>query len=255
MDELEVNALDSVESMFDEPTVEKETEVETEVEPAETETAEESVPYGLKIKFNGEERTLTEEEARTLAQKGLNYDRFYEPIERLARMNDMSVGDYVNQLNDTQVAYEVDKTKEELLNDPKYENLPEEILEEIASARVRDYMGQRDRVYAEQAQKQTDEAEAQAQREIDHFFEEYPEFRNKGPEELDPKVFEFVKQGYTLLEAYNKFQRMNVQNSQAEAKAKVSQLNETNRKKALGNTSNAGSNETDPFLEGLAYNG
>lgn len=260
MDEtLEINDLDSTEGLFDdyEPTSEELTESSEEsIEPQE-EPTEEPVenpveePYGLKIKFNGEERTLTEEEARTLSQKGLNYDRFYEPIERLARMNNMSVGDYINQLNDTQVQYEVEKEKDNLRNDPKYENVDEEILEEIAQNRVNKTIGERDQVYAGQTKQQADAEQAKLQRELDHFFDEYPEFRDKGPDSLDPKVFEFVRDGYTLLEAYNKFQRMNVQKSQAEAKAKVSRLNEDNKKKSLGNMTNIGSVEADSFLDGL----
>lgn len=268
MDEtLEIHTLDSEEGLFDdyeptseelaefneeslEPQEETEEVEETEEQTEETpETAEE--PYGLKIKFNGEERTLTEEEARTLSQKGLNYDRFYEPLERLARMNNMSVGDYINQLNDTQVQYEVEKEKDNLRNDPKYENVDEEILDEIAQSRVNKLMGERDTLYATQAQQQADAEQERAQREIEHFFEEYPEFREKGPESLDPQVFEFVKQGYTLLESYNKFQRMNAQKSQAESKAKISKLNEENKKKSLGNTTNAGKVETDDFLSGF----
>ena len=268
--EVNVNELDSVEGLFDdyeptsdesetsenetnteetveesEPTSEEETAEETETQETETE------PYGLKVKFNGEERTLTEEEARTLAQKGLNYDRFYEPIERLARMNNMSVGDYVNQLNDTQFSYEVSKEVDNLRSDPKYENVADEVLEELAQSRVRDSMGQRDRSYEDQIKQQADAEQARLQKEVDHFFEEYPEFKDKGPDALDPKVYEFVKQGYTLLEAYNKFQRMNVQKSQAEAKAKVSKLNEENKKKSLGNTTNAGKVESDDFLNGF----
>jgi hypothetical protein len=81
--------------------------------------------------------------------------------------------------------------------------------------------------------------------------EEYPEFKTKGPDALDPKVFEFVKQGYTLLEAYNKFQRMNAQKSNAEANAKVNQLNEENKKKSLGNITNAGKTEADDFMNGF----
>ena len=266
MDEtLEINDLDSTEGLFDdyEPTSEELTEsseesIEPQEEPTEesTELTEEvenpaEEPYGLKIKFNGEERTLTEEEARTLSQKGLNYDRFYEPLERLARMNNMSVGDYINQLNDTQLAYEVEKEKDNLRNDPKYENVDEEILEEIAQSRVNKSIGERDRSYADQTKQQADAEQAKLQRELDHFFEEYPEFRDKGPDSLDPKVFEFVRDGYTLLEAYNKFQRMNAQKSQSEAKAKFSQLNEGNKKKSLGNTSNAGPVKSDSFLDGL----
>jgi len=264
MDELEVNQLDSEEGFFDdyEPTSEELSE-----EPAETaETAENTDevaepaeeggetphdPFALNVKFNGEEKTLSEEEARTYAQKGMNYDRFYEPLERLARMNDMSVGDYINQLNETQVQYEVEKEKDSLREDPRYENVNEDVLDEIANARVKESMGQREQYYADQTQQRADAEQAQLQREIDHFFEEYPEFRDKGPDALDPKVFEFVRQGYTLLESYNKFQRMNAQKSQAEAKAKVSKLNEENKKKSLGNTSNAGSADSDAFMSGF----
>ena len=251
MDENEMTVESTEENLFDdEPTSEVENET-TDVETTETTETTVENPFELQVKFNGEERTLNEEDARMYAQKGMNYDRFYEPLERLARMNNMSVGDYINQLNDTQVQYEVEKEKDNLRNDPKYENVSDEVLDEIASARVKDFMGQRDQYYADQTQKQADEQQQRVQREVDHFLEEYPEFKDKGPETLDPKVFEFVKQGYTLLEAYNKFQRMNVAKSQAESKAKASQLNETNRKKSLGDTTNAGGTSEDAFLSGF----
>lgn len=249
MDEnLEENLFDDVDEIPD-------SDVEADSEPAE-ETAEETVetteePKGLTVKFNGEERTLTEDEARVLAQKGMNYDRFYEPLERLARMNNMNVGDYINQLNDTQVQYEVETEMDSLREDPKYEGVDDEILKEIAESRVKDIMGKRDQYYVDQAKQQADAQQERAQRDIEHFFEEYPEFRDKGPDAIDPKVFEFVQQGYTLLEAYNKFQRMNAANSQAEQKAKVSKLNEENKKKSLGNTSNAGDVNSDDFLSGF----
>jgi len=269
-DTLEVNALDSEQGFFDdyEPTSEELAELSDEPsEPQETETVEEPTeetteetieetaepanPFELRVKFNGEERTLSEEEARTLAQKGMNYDRFYEPIERLARMNGLSVGDYVNQLNDTQMRYEVEKEIETLREDPKYENVSDEVLEEIANSHVKEFMGQRDQYYADQDKKQADEEQARVQREVDLFMQEYPEFKDKSPDALDPKVFEYVKQGYTLLEAYGKFLRLNSQKSQIEAKAKVSKLNETNKQKSIGNTTNAGSSEVDPFMNGF----
>ena len=255
MDEEKTVELET-ENLFDdyEPTSEpvaEETET-TETPTAEvTEQAETPNPFELKVKFNGEERTLNEEEARTYSQKGMNYDRFYEPLERLARMNNMSVGDYINQLNDTQEQYEVEKEIENLRNDAKYENISDEVLEELARSRVKDFMGKREEYFAEQSKKETEDQQARVQREVDHFLDEYPEYRDKGPESLDPKVFEFVKQGYTLLEAFNKFQRMNSVKSQAEQKAKVNQLNEENKRKALGNTTNAGSSDEDAFLSGF----
>ena len=264
MDELEVT-LDTEEGLFDDYVPEETTESTETTEPTETteaadETTEEAAEQEtttvepqsfLRVKFNGEEKDLNEEEARSLAQKGMNYDRFYEPIERLARMNNMTVGEYVNQLNDTQVQYEISKEMDSLREDPKYANIDDDVLEEIATSRVNQNMGERDRNYQTQVKEQADAQQAQAQREIDKFMEEYPEFRNKGPEALDPKVFDFVKQGYTLLEAYNKFQRETSNKAQAEAKAKASKLNEDNKKKALGNTSNAGEVEKDAFLSGF----
>lgn len=265
MDELEIKQLDTEEGLFDDYVLEETAESTESTEPTEpteaaepveetTENAEEETtePQSfLRVKFNGEEKDLNEEEARSLAQKGMNYDRFYEPIERLARMNNMTVGEYVNQLNDTQVQYEISKEMDSMREDPKYANVDDSVLEEIASARVNQNIGERDRNYQTQAKEQADAQQAQAQREIDKFMEEYPEFRNKGPESLDPKVFDYVKQGYTLLEAYNKFQRETSNKAQAEARAKASKLNEDNKRKALGNTSNAGEVEKDAFLSGF----
>lgn len=257
MDE-ELNVELETENLFDdyEPTSEE----STEAEPTETaETVEESsetpevaeTPWELDVKFNGEERILGKDEARILAQKGMNYDRFYEPLERLARANNMSVGDYMKQLESTQSQYELEQEMENLRNDPKYENVSDEVLEEIAQSRVKDFNTNREQYFQEQTQKQNDLEQQRVQREVDMFLEEYPEFKDKDPNTLDPKVYEFVRQGYTLLEAYNKFQRLNTAKSQAESKAKVNELNETNKRKALGNTTNAGSSQEDAFLSGF----
>lgn len=264
--ESNLEALNDEEGLFDDYVADETTETaeesemteetaqETEEEYAENAPAEEENVQNdfLKVKFNGEERSLTEEEARVLAQKGMNYDRFYDPIERLARMNGMSVGDYVNQLNETQMEYEVSRTMDELRDDPRYGDVNDDVLREIAESRVKDSIGQRDKEYADQTQEQADALTEKANREIEIFFREYPEFRNKAPEEvLNKQIEEYVGQGYTLLEAYNKYQREQVNQSQANLKAKASQKNEENRKKSLGNTSNAGSAESDPFLKGF----
>lgn len=247
---------DTIESQDSENLFEDFESDSTPAEAEETETSESVTeepvtnPFELKIKYNGEEQVLDEETARTLAQKGMNYDRFYEPIERLARMNNMSVGDYLNRLNDTQVQYEVSKEVQNLRNNPKYENVSDEVLEEIANSHVMENIGLQDRRFEEQQRGIADAEQAKVQRDIDLFMEEYPEFKNKGPEALDPKVFDYVKQGYTLLEAYNKWSRQQV-NPQDVAKQKTSKLNEENKKRSLGNTTNAGSTEADDFLKGF----
>jgi len=242
------NLFEDVEDSTDTPVEESEATEESS-EPVETETTEEK-PFGLTIKFNGEEKTLTEEEARTLAQKGMNYDRFYEPIERLARLNNMSVGDYLNRLNDTQINYEVSQEIENMRQDPKYDGVSDEVLEEIANTHVMERIGVQEENYAQQQKGIADAEQARVQRDVDMFLEEYPEFKNKEPDALDPKVFDYVNKGYTLLEAYNKWSREQ-SNPKEEAKAKNRQLNEENKKRSLGNTTNAGGNESDDFLSGF----
>ena len=215
-------------------------DAEETTETSEEQKEEETPASFLKVKYNGEDRDLNEDEARTYAQKGMNYDRIYDPLERLARKNNMSVGDYINQLNDTQTAYEVSMEVDRLRDDPKYNGLPDDILEEIAQSHVTENINLSD-------QQQKGEADAQekaVQREIDMFMAEYPEFKMKGPDALDHKVFEYTGQGYTLLEAYNKFLREN-------PSSKISNLNEENKKKSLGNTTNAGKADTDDFLKGF----
>jgi hypothetical protein len=245
--ELTIN--DSEENLFDDYKADEDKPVEDEEESTETEELEPD-PF-LKIKFNGEEKILDEDEARVLAQKGMNYDRFYEPIERLARMNGMSVGDYVNKLNDTQIQYEVSNEIEKLRDNPKYEGVSDEVLEEIATARVNENISSKERQYQEEISGQAAAQEAQVQRDVEKFLDEYPEFRDKGPDALDQKVYDYINNGYSLLEAYEKWNREQARTSQAMTKMKNSQINEANRRKSLGNISNAGSADTDDFLSGF----
>lgn len=263
MDELNQVPTETIETndnagLFDDYSAPETTETAEEAETLTSPTVESATeetpnPFELRVKYNGEEQTLTEDEARTYAQKGMNYDRIYEPIERLARMNGMSVGDYLNRLNDTQFQYEVSREIETLRENPKYEGVSDEVLEEIATNRVNESIGARDRNYEEQLKGQADAQQEQIKKEVDKFLEEYPEFKNKGPDTLDPQVYEYVKQGYTLLEAYNKWNRqVQLANKpQEDAKAKTSKLNEENKNRSLGNTTNAGSVEVDDFLSGF----
>ena len=247
MDEL--NQVQTEENVFSDETEENlfddEAEDTTETSEETEETPKESNPFGLKVTYNGEEQTLNEEDARSYAQKGMNYDKIYEPLQRLTRMHGLnSVGELLNMLNDTEIQYQIANEVEAMKEDPKYADVSDEILEEIAAAKVNKSMSDQEKKFQDQ-EKQAADAEAERiQKDVDKFLGEYPEFREKGPESIDPKVFDYVKQGYTLLEAYNKFLRESPQ-------AKASKLNEENKKKSLGNTTNAGGADSDDFLKGF----
>lgn len=229
-------------------------------EPAEAEmepTAENL--FSLKVKYNGEEQDLNEEDARTYAQKGMNYDHLkekydnlYERVNRLATLNGMGVDDYMGRLDNTQFEFMVNKEFKKLKDD--YPNDSDEVLQEIAQRRVNESIDLQKQMVEQELQSEADARQAEVQRSLELFFQEYPEFRDKGPEAVDPKVFEYVQNGYTLLEAYNKWSREqeNSNKPQIEARQKASQLNEANKRRSLGNTTNAGSVDTDDFLKGFS---
>lgn len=210
-------------------------------ETTEAPETEETPQWSLKVKYNGEERDLNEEDARTYAQKGMNYDKIYEPLERLAKANNLSVSDYLNQLNDTQLRYEVSMEVDKLREDPRYEGVSDEILEEIANSHVMENVNLQKQKQEETLKAEADASQEAVQRDVDRFLSEYPEFKNQPPEAINPKVFEYVDQGYSLLEAYEKWLRTD----------KVSKQNESNKKRSLGSTTNAGKAEADDFLSGF----
>lgn len=242
-------------SDFGENDEEFDEEETTEVEPVKEETpdttekkVEEPKPFSLHVKYNGEEKDLGEEEARTLAQKGMNYDHFYEPLQKLARLNGLSVGDYINKLSDTQTAYEVDRELSELRE--QYPGTPDEVLNELAQKRVSENQNLQFQRMEQEAKGNEDAVLAEAKRQTEIFKKEYP---NLNPNDLDEGVFQFVDQGYSLLEAYNKWSKIQEDKNRpiVEAKQKVDKLNEENKKKSYGSTTNAGSDEPDDFFKGL----
>lgn len=247
------------EGFFDDIAEDMPIEDEVEEMTDETETPDESVEQApeepfLRIKYDKEELGLTREEAIDLAEKGKNYDRLRdrynalnEPLEQLARLYDMDVPSFLNSLSESQTRFEVSKELQSLRE--MYPNADEEVLTELATKRVGDRTSLQERRYAEEQTKAQDAQEAEIKRQLGLFRQEYP---NLEPDKLDREVYDYVKQGYTLLEAYNKWARgVEAKNKPAmESKLRAEQLNESNRAKSLGNTTNAGSMDIDDFLAG-----
>ena len=236
------------ENLFDDVEETTETEVEPEAEVVE-ETAE-AAPF-LKVTYDKEEKNLSEDEAREYAQKGMNYDRVkgrYDELnarlDQLARLNGLSVEEYLNALGDTQTEFMVDSELDKLKE--QYPNDSEEVLREIAQRRVNENLN----LSAQKEQGKADALEVEMRRQVDMFREEYPDV---DIESIAPDVFDFVKNGYTLLEAYNKFSHIQQAKEQPaiEARQKAEKLNEDNKRKSLGNTGTAGNVDSDDFLNGF----
>lgn len=265
-DELFVDSNNEEEGLFDdyvaddtpvEETIGENPEpAQTEEEAPETEVSNE--PF-LTIQYDKQEYGLTHDEAKELAEKGKNYDRMrdkynnlYDSLDRLAKLNEMDVEQYIDRLNSTQTDYMVNKEFNRLKQEHPEDN--EDLLKEIAQRRVQENLDLRQKSYNEEQTRVADAQSEQARREVDKFLEEYPEFKNQDPSTvINSEIEGYMRNGFTLLEAYNKWAKMQEMSKKPleDAKQKTSQLNEENKRRSLGNTSNAGKTEADPFLIGL----
>ncbi|MBQ0035527.1 MAG: hypothetical protein KBT35_01270 [Firmicutes bacterium] len=218
----------------------------------------ETEPF-LNIRYDKQDISLTKEEAIELAQKGKNYDRINErytnlnsSLERLAKMNGISVEEYLTKLDETQVAYEEGKELDALKE--KYPNADEELLEQLAHQNVINRMEAKQKENLEKQKEQSDAQDLEIKRQAEMFRKEYPNVDYKviqGNEQIKNDIMN----GYTLLEAYNKWvvNEMKKDQPAIDAKSKAEKLNEENKKKSLGSTTNAEDSDdsNDAFFKGM----
>lgn len=229
---------------------------EPEATPAEEdEEATQEEPF-LNIRYNKEDVALTREEAIELAQKGKNYDKVYEnysalnsQLERLAMLNGMDVNQYLDSLGETQLRFEISKELGELKK--LYPNSDAKLLQDIAERNVRDRIQAQENNASKEAQESEERRMAEIERQIEIFNGVYP---NLEPDKLPQQVYDYMRNGNTLLESYTMY-RMSAEAKEQtsnEAKAKVAKQNEENRKRSLGSISNSGAESgEDDFLKGF----
>jgi len=215
-------------------------------------------PAFLKIKYNKEDKELTEEEAVTLAQKGMNYDNILEKynslkdneaalkeVTRLAQANNMSVEEYIRGWTELQNKFELDNEIKSLKE--MYPNTDDAALEEIAKYHMNDKANliSKRQQESEQAKKQ------EISRQMDVFSKRYP---NVDPSKLEQGVYALMREGYTLLEAYESVaaDKRQQESIVKESQEKAQKLNEENKAKSIGNVTNTKVNdENSAFLDGL----
>lgn len=238
----------------DEETVEETEEPEDTPTEGNKEETTELEPF-ITIRYNKEDKKLSREEAITMAQKGMNYDKIHgqfneltNRINDLAQMNGMDVESYLNSLNDMQVNYAIQQEMKSLKE--KYPNSDEALLKEIAAKHVNERLEQSK---AQVAQTQNSEVEMQQkeiERQVSVFEKRYP---NVAADKLDPSVYEMMGEGYTLLEAYQAYlENQRAANDKAkEQKQEIDRINAKNKKKSFGNIGTNESSNSDDFLSGF----
>lgn len=273
MEDLNQN-LETEESLFDDTEIEEdslfdddesdessaeETE-ESEGKPAEEETEEsaEEEPF-MVIRYNHKDRPLNRDQTKELAQKGMNYDEMQQAMQerydalnrdilRLAQMNNMDVPQYLKSLEDMQVNFAVSRELQVLKE--QYPETDEAILKELANNRAADILSKNQVMYAQNRQIEADKQRNEIRRQLEMFERKYP---GVDAQNLDQKVYDLMKEGYTLLEAYNEFREEQAQadRTSQDQQKKIEKLNRKNQKKKLGNLNNTDSIMEDDFMAGF----
>ncbi len=212
----------------------------------------------MTIKYNSEEKGLSKEEAITMAQKGMNYDKIntnynnmktefdamkpiYDQFSKLAEESGMDVGSYIESLQNMQKNYAISKEVEALK--VQYPTTDTALLEEIARKRVEDNARANAQLEQQNANNEQEARKNEIKRQLEVFERRYPKVN---PQELDQKVYDLMDEGLTLLEAYQE-----VEAQKQQEKDKVNQQNQSNAKKGLGNIGNAEDIDVDDFLSGF----
>ncbi len=231
-----------------EPTVEDTTPTDEQSEP--TEPVQEEPK--LKLKYNSEEREISLEEAKILAQKGLNYEKAIERAQQEAtqRARDSWIAEQGYTWNDkpitTEAEYKQARAEEDLFNKYRDRDLPEEVIRELVESR-------RDREERNR-EKQQNEVKAKEDANLQEFLQYFKDTNDRdfdtAKDSIPAEVWEVSNRGVPLKYAY-----MEHHAKELSTTVKVLKQNELNKQKApIGSITAHGSNEVaseDDFEKGF----
>lgn len=273
---IETNTTEYPESLFDDDTMDDSTDIPTEETTTVTENDEESEkhdeqvpeatneePELFELKYNGEIKKVTKDEAVQLAQKGMNYDkkvneldalknsRQIKVIERLANQANMTIDQYLDQV---ELGFENQNIKNISLElKKKYPDSSDELLNELAKSQYALIM-QENKKRADEEARQKEESQHDEQKEQDDKLNAMiSEFMNLYPDvdlEKELQNADFIKlvdQGHSLISAFQ-----TIENQRLKNELEALKMNTKNKSKATGSISgNSTSKEKDYFLEGF----
>lgn len=240
-------------------TEEESSENETQQQPEDTETqkpetnAENQKKPILTVKHLGVEKELSEEEARALAQKGMDYDHLRQQYDGLKNSEELTMLDqmaaemgmdrtsYIKALSQFNQNQATAQYVEELKK--QYPNTDEAVLQELAKTQLTQRQEQEKQAkliqqqQAEKAQKEAFAAQYQA------FVSEYPDV---DPTKLPDDVMQSMATGETMLSAYRAYE---LKKLKADYAALIK--NKDNSQKALGNVKGKPQDDEDAFLLGF----
>lgn len=237
----------------EEPEGENEETEETDV----SEEAPEETPdtFELGIRYNGQDMKLSRDEATTLAQKGMNYDKVYQQLQDLrndpirkvfeeqAAEAGLTLQEYAQRMQDFRQQVSIRNIADAF----KKEN--PDVTDDIAQKYAEQaYANQKAKIEADNRAR-TQQAESDRNqaliKEVQAFNEHFPDVKI---EDLPAEVIDDINAGTKLETAYLRYQ-----NRELQKRLSNSETNAKNKQKNIGSASDnmGGSGEEDPFLKGL----
>ena len=212
------------------------------------------------LKYNKETKQYTRQQVTELAQKGLNYDHVTEQRDRLQQeIADLTkFRDENSAILDTlRAAAEASgKSVQEYLTSIRTNLL---VAQGISPETARERILREDAEQRLHSQQKAEEAEANRkrdaeQRQKDDIARFQKKYKDVDPKTIPQEVWEAVRGGELLTDAYGDYQRRELERQLREANEKLAirAKNESNRQKSLGSLQST-KQETgkDPFLEGF----
>lgn len=231
---------------FDDLFAEPETTTET--------TSEVEAPF-MTVKYNGEEQGLSQDEAITYAQKGMNYDKVYgqleqmrnDPIRRVfeeqAQRAGLSLNEYAERLDQFQRESAINRLANTFMDENP--DATEDIARKYAEAQYNSTLAQNEREQANSIAQEEANRQQWAMSQIEAFQRAYPDVDIRT---LPQDVIDEINAGESLLSAYRAHENR-------EMKETITALrqNRYNEETSTGTLSNNSKQEGggDPFLDGL----
>lgn len=233
--------------------------------PAEESSPEtEEKPQTITIQYDGQTKELTLDEAVTLSQKGMNYDRMVQRYEDwlnnsrelqvldfFGRMYGKTRDEYVEYLWQQREGAVAQQEAAALRN--QYPDAPASMIEQMSRERAKAKTAELERVAAEKKQQDDDEK----LKPWYEFAQAYPE-EAKDLSKLPSEVLEAAKNGEHPISAMRAYQLKQAEEELATLRQELEQAkktetqNQKNRKSAIGSVgSTASAPPSDPFLAAL----
>lgn len=221
-------------------------------------------PTSIRVKYKGEERELSPEDAVTYAQKGMNYDTVFKELQDAkaeaaelapliqeldywAKQNGMERKEYVAFLRENRHTQMMQAEMSGIKS--QYPELPDEVVKEMAELRCKGKEAETAKIEEEQAQAKRNAELAPWQK----FIEIYG---ITDAAQIPPDVMSDIEAGASPIEAMQKYEIAELKRQIEEAKTaqKIQEKHEQNKEAVLPSAATqARSEPEDSFLAGMGF--